>query len=93
MAVQKEEAQSEAVDNVEQEDLISKYFKGSITQIITIHEVDGTEKVKQQVVDSFAAILVRVIGFKEIYEAWENQYQSAIDEFRQGDNQQSTKAH
>lgn len=47
-----------------------------------INEIDGQEKVVEKIVDSFAAILIRVVGFKEIYEAWENQYQSAIDDFK-----------
>jgi hypothetical protein len=50
-------------------------FKGS----------DGVEKVKETLIDSFAAIMVRVIGYKELYEAWENQYTSQIDDFKESD--------
>ena len=38
-------------------------------------------KLKQKVVESFGATMVRVVGFKELYEAWENQCRSQIDDF------------
>lgn len=66
-------------------DVISQNFKGRIRQIISFNGADGQMKVKENVIDSFAAILVRVVGFKEIYEAWENQYQSIIEDFREND--------
>lgn len=52
-------------------DFISESFKGKIKQVITYTTADGTEKTKESVNEFFAAILVRVIGFKELYEAWE----------------------
>jgi hypothetical protein len=30
--------------------------------------------------------MVRVVGFKEIYEAWEEQYKSTIEDFRSAEN-------
>ena len=38
-------------------------------------------------VDSFATIMVNVIGYKEIYEAWENEYKSTIDDFKEEGSQ------
>jgi hypothetical protein len=60
----------------EEKDIITKVFKGRIRQIMKYKGQDGIEKVKETLIDSFAAIMVRVIGFKELYEAWENQYTS-----------------
>ena len=54
------------------DDVITSHFKGRVRQIISFKGQDGTEKLKETVTDSFAAILIRVVGFKEIYEAWEN---------------------
>lgn len=48
-------------------DPISDIFKGRVKQIITFQGSDGHPKQKEKVIDSFAAILVRVVGFKEIY--------------------------
>ena len=67
------------------DDVITSHFKGRVRQIITFKGQDGSDKVKETVIDSFAAIMVRVVGFKEIYEAWENQYQSYIDDFKEND--------
>jgi len=53
------------------DDIITTNFKGRIRQMITFKGQDGAEKVKETVIDSFAAILVRVVGFKDLYEAWE----------------------
>ena len=69
------------------DDVITQNFKGRVRQIISFKGGDGQEKTKETVIDSFAAILIRVIGFKEIYEAWEEQYQSYIDDFRNNENQ------
>ena len=41
--------------------------------------------------DSFAAVMVRVVGFKELYEAWENQCRSTIENFKEsGENDESS---
>ena len=66
-------------------DIISQNFKGRIRQIISYTGDDGQQKQKEKVIDSFAAILVRVVGFKDVYEAWETQYKSAIDDFNEHD--------
>jgi hypothetical protein len=65
----------------EESDVITDNFKGRIRSIITYTGSDGTEKTKESVTDVFATILIRVIGFKEIYEAWEEQYQSALEDY------------
>ena len=75
---------------IEEKDVISRNFKGRIRQIMKYKGSDGTEKVKETLIDSFAAIMVRVIGYKELYEAWENQYTSQIDDFKESDQIQST---
>lgn len=69
----------------EEKDVITKVFKGRIRQIMKFKGSDGVEKVKENLIDSFAAIMVRVIGYKELYEAWENQYTSQIDDFKESD--------
>lgn len=55
----------------EEKDVISEYFKGRVRSIITYTGNDGQQKTKESITDVFATILIRVIGFKEIYEAWE----------------------
>jgi len=77
--------ESSEVPKILEDDVISKNFKGRLRQIITFQGADGLQKVKETVIDSFAAILIRVVGFKEIYEAWEQQYQSFIDEYKEND--------
>ena len=72
-------------------DVIAQHFKGRVRQIISFTGADGKQKTKETVIDSFAAILVRVIGFKEIYEAWENQYRSTIDDYKENDTLAITK--
>lgn len=61
-------------EDIKSNDAISDNFKGKIQQIITYKGTDGTQKTKESINDFFAAIMIRVIGFKEIYEAWEEQY-------------------
>lgn len=40
---------------------------------MTFSHTDGkVQHTKQKIMDSFAAIMIRVVGFKELYEAWEN---------------------
>ena len=80
----------EGVETLFKDDIITTNFKGRIRQMITFKGQDGTEKVKETVIDSFAAILVRVVGFKDLYEAWEQQYQSTIEDFRENDTILST---
>lgn len=80
------------------DDAISQNFKGKIKQIITYTGTDGQEKTKESINDFFAAILIRVIGFKEIYEAWEEQYQSALEGYNANESlyistQQSQNKH
>jgi|SaaInl33SG_5_DNA_1037386.scaffolds.fasta_scaffold17482_1 hypothetical protein len=74
----------------EEKDVITNVFKGRIRQIMKFKGSDGVEKVKENLIDSFAAIMVRVIGYKELYEAWENQYTSQIDDFKESDQISST---
>lgn len=76
----------------EEKDVITNVFKGRIRQIMKFKGSDGVEKVKENLIDSFAAIMVRVIGYKELYEAWENQYTSQIDDFKESDQISSTQA-
>ena len=46
---------------------------GRTKQIMTFSHTDGkVHHTKQKIMDSFAAIMIRVVGFKELYEAWEN---------------------
>lgn len=54
--------------------MIAKYFKGSNKEITNFLDENGNSKTTEKVEEQFAAILIRVIGFKEIYEAWENEY-------------------
>ena len=53
-------------------DIVTQYFRGRTRSTISYKNEDGkacqTEKVEQ----SFAAIMVGVIGFKDLYSAWEN---------------------
>jgi len=53
-------------------DVITNDFMGRTRQVMTFSHADGQKTSKQKVLDSFAAVMVRVIGFKELYEAWEN---------------------
>ncbi len=57
---------------VQEEDIIAKYFKGSNKEITTFVDVNNNQIVSEKVEEQFAVIMINVIGFKEIYEAWEN---------------------
>lgn len=50
---------------------------------MTFSHKDGRKHSRQKVLDSFAAVMVRVVGFKELYEAWENQCRSDIENFKE----------
>ena len=50
---------------------------------MTYSHADGKKHSRQKVLDSFAAVMVRVVGFKELYEAWENQSRSEIENFQE----------
>lgn len=69
----------------EEKDVIDENFKGKIRSIITYTGSDGQQKTKESLTDMFATILIRVIGFKEIYEAWEEQYKSALEDYNPND--------
>ena len=73
-----------------QDDIITKYFKGKNKQIITYTGSDGKNREIEKIQDSFAAIMIRVIGFKDIYSAWESQVISIIDDYME-DNQTYNK--
>lgn len=62
-----------------EEDMIAQNFKGRTRQIISYKAKDGTDKKTENVIEFFAAILIGVIGFKEIYEAWEQSYKDQIE--------------
>lgn len=78
---------SKAKSMFEDQDVITVNFKGRIREIMKYQGADGTQKVKENLVDSFATIMIGVIGYKEIYEAWENEYKSTIDDFREEGSQ------
>ena len=54
------------------EDLISQNFRGKLRRIIKYTGSDGKNRQIEKVVDSFAAIMVNVIGFKDVLNAWED---------------------
>lgn len=54
------------------DDLISQNFKGKLRRIISYTGSDGKHRQIEKVVDSFAAIMVNVIGFKDVFNAWED---------------------
>ena len=58
---------------------------------ITYKDGSGKEVLKEKVTESFAAIMVRVIGFKDIYSAWEEQWISTIDDFKIDDDDDDEK--
>jgi len=87
-----EEMKDETIDNLFKDDIVSNSFRGRIRQIISFKGTDGLIKEKETVLDSFAAILVRVVGFKDLYEAWEEQYQSTIDGFKENEKAEPTLA-
>ena len=62
-----------------EEDMIAENFKGRTRQIISYKGKDGQNRTTETVIDFFAAILIGVIGFKEIYEAWELSYKDQIE--------------
>lgn len=53
-------------------DIITQYFKGRIKNFITYQGPDGKQNEREKITESFAAIMVQVIGFKDIYSAWED---------------------
>jgi hypothetical protein len=72
--------------------VITVNFKGRIREIMKYQGADGTQKIKEKLVDSFATIMVGVIGYKEVYEAWENEYKSVIDDFKEEGTSNITQA-
>lgn len=68
---QKQQEIKDVVMKAEETDIIDENFKGKIRSVITYKGPDGSDKIKESITDVFATILIRVIGFKEIYEAWE----------------------
>lgn len=64
-------------------DVISKDFMSRTRQVTTFTHPDGQKHSRQRVLDSFAAVMVRVVGFKELYEAWENQCRSVVENFKE----------
>ena len=57
---------------------------------MTFTHKDGKKHSKHKILDSFAAIMVRVIGFKDLYEAWESQVRSEFENFKEsGDAEES----
>ena len=60
-------------------DVVSQDFMSRIRQVQMYTDEKGKITEKQKIQDSFAATLIRVIGFKEVYEAWESQCRSAIE--------------
>mmetsp|Transcript_17901 Transcript_17901/g.30438 ORF Transcript_17901/g.30438 Transcript_17901/m.30438 type:complete len:723 (+) Transcript_17901:935-3103(+) len=69
------------VKEILKDDMVTKNFRGSIRQMISYDGQDGTKQVRERIIDSFAAILVRVVGFNELYDAWEQQFISVIEDF------------
>ena len=63
------------------DDLITKHFRGKLRRIITYQGSDGKSRAIEKVIDSFAAILIRVVGYKDAFNAWEDQMISVIDEY------------
>mmetsp|Transcript_13952 Transcript_13952/g.21749 ORF Transcript_13952/g.21749 Transcript_13952/m.21749 type:complete len:99 (+) Transcript_13952:1330-1626(+) len=53
------------------DDMVSRNFKGQVRQVFSYQDHEGTNRVREKVTDTFAAILIRVVGFKDIYNAWE----------------------
>lgn len=78
---QKLQEVKDVVMKSEETDVIDENFKGKIRSVITYKGNDGSEKIKESITDVFATILIRVIGFKEIYEAWEEQYRAALEDY------------
>lgn len=60
-------------------DVVSQDFLQRVRKIQTYTESDGRRTIKQRVSDKFTATLIRVIGFKELYEAWESQCRSVVE--------------
>jgi hypothetical protein len=66
-------------------DVISQDFMSRVRKVMTYTESDGRQTVKQKVMDSFTATLIRVIDFKELYEAWESQCRSTVESMQKKD--------
>jgi hypothetical protein len=84
----KEKKQEDVIEVVGKEvfkgkDVITNDFMGRTRQVMTYSHSDGKKHSRQKVLDSFAAVMVRVVGFKELYEAWENQSRSEIENFQE----------
>ena len=78
----------------EKPDAIANYFKGKFRTLIEFkRSSDGKDEVRERVVENFAAIMVRVVGFNELYSAWETQVEGVIDDYKEDENAQPKVAH
>lgn len=64
-------------------DLISQNFRCKLRRVISYTGSDGKNRSIEKVVDNFAAIMVNVIGFKDVFNAWEEQVETTIDDFKE----------
>jgi hypothetical protein len=65
------------------DDLISQSFRGKLRRVIKYTGSDGKNRRIEKVVDSFAAIMVNVIGHKDVLNAWEEQLTTVIEDFKE----------
>lgn len=68
------------------DDIITQYFRGRIRNFITYDGPDGKQVCREKITESFAAIMVQVIGFKDLYSAWEDQIYSTINDLKIDDD-------
>ena len=73
---------SEVLDN----DIVTQYFRGQTRSIITYQDEEKKTCSHEKIEQSFAAIMVGVIGFKDLYSAWENQIISTIPDYKAEDD-------
>ena len=67
-------------------DIVTQYFRGRTRSIITYQDEDNKSCSHEKIEQSFAAIMVGVIGFKDLYSAWENQIISTIPDYKAEDD-------
>lgn len=72
-------------------DIITKLFRGKFRSFIAYNGADGQSKCKEKIIETFAAIMIRVIGFKDLYTAWEEQIVDEINDYVDQDDDNSKK--
>lgn len=61
--------------------MIVDTFFGQLNSTISYLDKSGQQQI-QEVKETFAEVMMNVIGTKDLYEAWENLYHDSVDDYK-----------